>query len=114
MHLMSSTLKSDESGQPFHVQQAEQIEVFRKAWAEAGWDHEPRVSVSRSIMPIVTDEDRAYFWNRGDDADQIGYIDASTRAIFGRGYAAEPDAPVQQPGADPARAPPRPPPPTAG
>lgn len=50
MNLMSSTLKNDESGQPFHVQQAEQIEVLRKAWAEAGWDRQPRVSVSRSIM----------------------------------------------------------------
>jgi alkanesulfonate monooxygenase SsuD/methylene tetrahydromethanopterin reductase-like flavin-dependent oxidoreductase (luciferase family) len=96
MNLMSSTLKNDESGEPFHVQQAEQIDTYRKAWAEAGWDREPRVSVSRSIMPIVTDEDRAYFWNRGDDQDQIGYLDADTRAIFGRGYAAEPDALVEQ------------------
>ena len=96
MNLQSSTLKADESGKPFHVQQAEQIELFRKAWAEAGWDREPRISVSRSIMPIVTAEDRAYFGNRGEDADQIGYIDASTRAIFGRGYAAEPDVLVQQ------------------
>jgi alkanesulfonate monooxygenase SsuD/methylene tetrahydromethanopterin reductase-like flavin-dependent oxidoreductase (luciferase family) len=96
LNLMSSTLKSDESGKPFHVQQAEQIEVFRKAWADAGWDREPRVSVSRSIMPIVTDEDRAYFWNRGDDEDTIGYIDAGTRAIFGRTYAAEPDVLVEQ------------------
>ena len=47
-------------------------------------------------MPIVTDEDRAYFWTRGDDADQIGNIDASTRAIFGRSYAAEPDVLVEQ------------------
>jgi alkanesulfonate monooxygenase SsuD/methylene tetrahydromethanopterin reductase-like flavin-dependent oxidoreductase (luciferase family) len=96
MNLMSSTLKDDENGKPFHVQQAEQIEAFRKAWAEAGWDREPRVSVSRSIMPIVTDEDRAYFWSRGDDEDQIGYIDATTRAIFGRTYAAEPDVLVDQ------------------
>jgi alkanesulfonate monooxygenase SsuD/methylene tetrahydromethanopterin reductase-like flavin-dependent oxidoreductase (luciferase family) len=96
MNQMSSTLKNDENGKPFHVQQAEQIEAYRKAWADAGWDHEPRVSVSRSIMPIVTEQDRAYFWNRGDDADQIGYIDASTRAIFGRGYAAEPDVLVEQ------------------
>jgi alkanesulfonate monooxygenase SsuD/methylene tetrahydromethanopterin reductase-like flavin-dependent oxidoreductase (luciferase family) len=43
MNLMSSTLKDDENGQPFHVQQAEQIEVYRKAWADAGWDREPRV-----------------------------------------------------------------------
>ena len=104
MNLMSSTLKDDENGKPFHVQQAEQIEAYRKAWAEAGWDHEPRVSVSRSIMPIVSDEDRAYFWNRGDDADQIGYIDATTRAIFGRSYAAEPDVLVEQLAADEALA----------
>ena len=96
INLMSSTLKDDENGKPFHVQQAEQIEAYRKAWAEAGWDREPRISVSRSIMPIVTDEDRAYFWNRGEDVDQVGYIDASTRAIFGRGYAAEPDVLVEQ------------------
>jgi alkanesulfonate monooxygenase SsuD/methylene tetrahydromethanopterin reductase-like flavin-dependent oxidoreductase (luciferase family) len=102
--LMSSTLKSDESGKPFHVQQAEQIELFRKAWADAGWDREPRVSVSRSIMPIVTAEDRAYFWNRGDDEDTIGYIDADTRAIFGRTYAAEPDVLVEQLAADEALA----------
>jgi alkanesulfonate monooxygenase SsuD/methylene tetrahydromethanopterin reductase-like flavin-dependent oxidoreductase (luciferase family) len=100
MNLMSSTLKDDENGKPFHVQQAEQIEAFRKAWAEAGWDREPRVSVSRSIMPIVTDEDRAYFWNRGDDEDQVGYIDATTRAIFGRTYAAEPEVLVEQLAAD--------------
>ena len=96
INLMSSTLKDDENGKPFHVQQAEQIEAYRKAWAEAGWGREPRISVSRSIMPIVTDEDRAYFGDRGDDADQIGYIDATTQAIFGRSYAAEPDVLVQQ------------------
>jgi alkanesulfonate monooxygenase SsuD/methylene tetrahydromethanopterin reductase-like flavin-dependent oxidoreductase (luciferase family) len=96
MNLMSSTLKDDENGKPFHVQQAEQIEAYRKAWADAGWDREPRVSVSRSIMPIVTDTDRAYFWNRGDDVDQVGFIDAETRAIFGRSYAAEPDVLVAQ------------------
>ena len=33
MHLMSSTLKDDETGEPFHVQQRKQIEVFREAWA---------------------------------------------------------------------------------
>src|SRR5436190_11621006 len=33
MNLMSSTLKVDESGEPFHVQQRKQIEAFRSAWA---------------------------------------------------------------------------------
>ena len=92
MHLMSSTLKNDEGGAPFHVQQAEQIRAYRKAWAEAGWEHEPRVSVSRSIFALTTDLDRTYFGGDGDSADKVGYIDADTRAIFGRTYAAEPDA----------------------
>lgn len=95
MNLMSSTLKEDESGQPFHVQQADQIREFRAAWAEAGHAHTPRVSVSRSLFPLVTDEDRAYFGTGRDESDQVGQID-NMRAIFGRTYAAEPDALVKQ------------------
>ncbi|WP_457206017.1 LLM class flavin-dependent oxidoreductase [Nocardioides sp. P5_C9_2] len=96
MHLMSSTLKADETGEPFHVQQRRQIDAFREAWAEAGHDHEPRVSVSRSIMPITTDLDRAYFGHEGRSADQIGNIEANLRAVFGRSYAAEPDVLVEE------------------
>ncbi|MBS4754062.1 LLM class flavin-dependent oxidoreductase [Nocardioides sp. zg-ZUI104] len=95
MNLMSSTLKEDESGKPFHVQQAEQIQVFRDAWAEAGHDSTPRVSVSRSIFPLVSDKDRAYFGQSREESDQVGNID-NMRAIFGRSYAAEPDALVEQ------------------
>jgi len=54
------------------------------------------VSVSRSIIAIVDDRDRAYFGRGGDDDDQIGFIDPNTKAIFGRGYAAEPDVLVEQ------------------
>ena len=61
MNLMSSTLLSEDTGVPFHQLQAEQIERFRNAWADAGHAREPRVSVSRSIFPIVNDLDRAYF-----------------------------------------------------
>ena len=101
MNLQSSTLKDDESGEPLHVQQRKQIEAYREAWKEAGHQREPRVSVSRSIFALVDDRDRAYFGARaGDDQDQIGYIDASTRAIFGRSYAAEPDVLVKQLAAD--------------
>jgi alkanesulfonate monooxygenase SsuD/methylene tetrahydromethanopterin reductase-like flavin-dependent oxidoreductase (luciferase family) len=50
MHLQSSTLKFDESGKPFHVQQAEQIRLYKEAWKKAGHQREPRVSVSRSIF----------------------------------------------------------------
>ncbi|MBX3140551.1 MAG: LLM class flavin-dependent oxidoreductase [Trueperaceae bacterium] len=96
MNLQSSTLKFDESGKPFHVQQAEQIRAFRDAWRAAGHAREPRVSVSRSIFALVDDRDRAYFGRDGEERDQIGYIDEQTRAIFGRSYAAEPEALVKQ------------------
>ena len=95
LNLQSSTLKSDETGEPFHIQQAAQIKAYRTAWKEAGHERTPRVSVSRSIFAIMDDRDRAYF-GRGDDEDQIGFLDPQTRAIFGRGYAAEPDVLIEQ------------------
>ncbi|WP_281976508.1 LLM class flavin-dependent oxidoreductase [Pseudorhizobium flavum] len=95
MNLQSSTLKDDETGEAFHIQQAKQIRAYREAWKEAGHDRAPRVSVSRSIFAIVNDMDRAYF-GHGKDEDSIGYLDANTRAIFGRSYAAEPDALVEE------------------
>ena len=100
MNLQSSTLKDDESGEPLHIQQRKQIEAYRAAWKEAGHAREPRVSVSRSIFALVDARDRAYFGRGGEDSDQIGYIDANTRAIFGRSYSAEPDALVKQLAAD--------------
>ena len=90
MNLQSSTLKDDETGEPFHVQQAAQIRVYREAWKAAGHARTPRVSVSRSIMPLVDDRDRLYFGRGGKEEDSVGFIDERTRAIFGRGYAAEP------------------------
>jgi alkanesulfonate monooxygenase SsuD/methylene tetrahydromethanopterin reductase-like flavin-dependent oxidoreductase (luciferase family) len=91
MNLQSSTLKSDETGEPFHIQQAAQIRAYRAAWKEAGHAREPRVSVSRSIFALIDDRDRAYFGGGREDEDQIGFIDPRTRAIFGRSYAAEPE-----------------------
>jgi alkanesulfonate monooxygenase SsuD/methylene tetrahydromethanopterin reductase-like flavin-dependent oxidoreductase (luciferase family) len=100
MNLQSSTLKTDETGEPLHVQQRKQIEAYREAWKEAGHKREPRVSVSRSIFALVDDRDRAYFGRGGNEEDQIGYIDPTTRAIFGRSYAAEPETLVRQLAAD--------------
>ena len=100
LHLQSSTLKNDETGEPFHVQQAAQIRAYRAAWKEAGHKREPRVSVSRSIFALVNEQDRAYFGRSGNEQDQIGFIDEKTRAIFGRSYAAEPDALIEQLRAD--------------
>jgi alkanesulfonate monooxygenase SsuD/methylene tetrahydromethanopterin reductase-like flavin-dependent oxidoreductase (luciferase family) len=96
MNLQTSTLKFDETGEPLHVQQAAQIRAFRAAWKEAGHARTPRVSVSRSIFPLIDDRDRAYFGGRTQEQDSIGFIEEDTRAIFGRGYSAEPDILVEQ------------------
>ena len=96
MNLMSSTLLTEDTGVPFHELQAEQIQRFRDAWKAAGHEGEPRVSVSRSIFALVDDRDRAYFGGDTRSQDQVGYIDANTRAIFGRSYAGEPGALVKQ------------------
>jgi len=100
MNLQSSTLKTDEGGLPFHVQQAEQIRLYRDAWSAAGHDRAPRISVSRSIFALVNDLDRAYFGRGEQGEDKIGYIDEKTQAIFGRGYTAEPDKLIEQLRAD--------------
>jgi alkanesulfonate monooxygenase SsuD/methylene tetrahydromethanopterin reductase-like flavin-dependent oxidoreductase (luciferase family) len=96
MNMQTSTLKFDESGEPLHLQQRRQIEVYLDAWKEAGHSRRPRVSVSRSIFALTTDQDRAYFGHGQSSTDQIGMIDENTRAIFGRSYAAEPDVLVDQ------------------
>jgi alkanesulfonate monooxygenase SsuD/methylene tetrahydromethanopterin reductase-like flavin-dependent oxidoreductase (luciferase family) len=99
MHLQSSTLKLDESGKPFHIQQAEQIRAYRAAWAAAGHQRSARVSVSRSIFAIVDERDRAYF-GASDDEDHFGYIEPERLAVFGRSYAAEPDVLIKELKAD--------------
>jgi alkanesulfonate monooxygenase SsuD/methylene tetrahydromethanopterin reductase-like flavin-dependent oxidoreductase (luciferase family) len=96
MNLMSSTLVLEATGEPLGTIQARQIEAYRDAFKAAGHKHEPRVSVSRSILPITTAEDNAYFGaielqeSTGEGGDQIGIID-NTRATFGRTYVGAPD-----------------------
>lgn len=96
MNLQSSTLKDDETGEPFHIQQAKQIRAYRDAWAQSGHTWTPRVSVSRSIFALMDDRDRRYFGSSHDDSDKVGFLDEKTRAIFGRSYAAEPDKLIAQ------------------
>ena len=95
LNLMSSTLltetgPTEDGGVPFHRLQAEQIQRFRDAWDAAGHDHEGRVSVSRSIFPIVSDLDRQLFWRERHSTDQVGHLDGGD-ARFGKTYAGEPD-----------------------
>jgi alkanesulfonate monooxygenase SsuD/methylene tetrahydromethanopterin reductase-like flavin-dependent oxidoreductase (luciferase family) len=90
LNLMSSTLLTEDTGVPFHRLQAEQIQRFRDAWDAAGHDHDGRVSVSRSIFPIVSDLDRQLFWRERHSTDQVGHLDGGD-ARFGKTYAGEPD-----------------------
>jgi alkanesulfonate monooxygenase SsuD/methylene tetrahydromethanopterin reductase-like flavin-dependent oxidoreductase (luciferase family) len=92
---MSSTLLSEDTGVPFDELQAEQIELFRSAWKDAGWEREPRVSVSRSVMPLVTETDRMYFGDRSESEDQVGLLEG-VRARFGKSYVGEPDELAEQ------------------
>ncbi|MBB3043508.1 LLM class flavin-dependent oxidoreductase [Nocardioides soli] len=94
LNLMSSTLLTEDTGVPFHQLQAEQIQRFRDAWRAAGHDREPRVSVSRSIFPIVSDTDRMYFGHESRSQDQVGHLEGGL-ARFGKSYADEPDRLVE-------------------
>ena len=97
MNLQSSTLKFDETGEPFHVQQRKQIEALS---ARPG--RPPATSASRASRsaaassPSSTTATGRTSARRRGRADQVGYIDEQTRAIFGRSYAAEPDVLVRQ------------------
>ncbi len=90
MNLMSSTLLVEDTGVPFDELQAEQIRLYREAWRAAGWEREPRVSVSRSVIPLVSDEDWRLFGAREDAEDQVGILEG-VRARFGKSYTGEPD-----------------------
>src|SRR4051812_8552390 len=90
LNLMSSTLLVEDTGVPFDQLQAEQIARYREAWTAAGWNRAPRVSVSRSVLPIVTALDRQYFGGERSDEDQVGVLEG-VRARFGKSYVGEPD-----------------------
>ena len=89
MNLMSSTLLLEDTEVPFDQLQAEQIDLFRDAWSRAGHTREPRVSVSRSVIPITSDLDRRLF-GVDTNEDQVGWLDGAI-SRFGRSYTGEPD-----------------------
>jgi alkanesulfonate monooxygenase SsuD/methylene tetrahydromethanopterin reductase-like flavin-dependent oxidoreductase (luciferase family) len=89
MNLQSSTLLTEDTGVPFDRLQAEQIALYRAAWKEQGWAREPRVSISRSVLPITEDIDRVYFGTQRHD-DQVGLLEG-VRSRFGRTFVGEPD-----------------------
>ena len=90
VNLMSSTLLTEATGDSFAALQAEQIARYRAAWKAAGHEGVPRVSVSRSVFPLMTDYDRQLFIREAQGRDQIGVIDGF-QSTFGKSYAGEPD-----------------------
>jgi alkanesulfonate monooxygenase SsuD/methylene tetrahydromethanopterin reductase-like flavin-dependent oxidoreductase (luciferase family) len=99
MNLMSSTLLLEDTGTPFDRLQATQIEAFREAWAEAGWGWEPRVSISRTVIPVVPGQEPRIFGRDTSDGDQVGPIDGAM-ARFGRAYTGEPEQVAEELSAD--------------
>lgn len=91
LNLMSSTLVSETTAQTLGEIQVEQINRYRAAWKEAGHDWTPRVSVSRSIFPIVDGADMQMFGMQTSGSDQVGVLPDVGASTFGRTYAAEPD-----------------------
>lgn len=93
---MSSTLVEGGTGEPLGVIQQRQIHAYRDAWATAGHSGSPRVSVSRSIMPIIDDATRTFFGptlerdRMGANQDQVGQID-NFIATFGKTYVGDID-----------------------
>ena len=75
---------------------AERIARFREAWRAAGHEGEPRVSVSRSIMPIIDDATARYFGpllerdKMGGNRDHVGELE-NTLSTFGKTYVGELD-----------------------
>lgn len=89
-HLLSSTLLLQDDGRPFHVQQAEQLRGYREAYAEVGQRLQPRTAVTRSVFPIVNDDDRRYFGLADEHGDGVGHLDGGA-ARSGPTYAGEPE-----------------------
>ena len=102
VNLMSSTLVSETNAATSGEIQAKQIARYRAEWDNAGHDWEPTVSISRSIFPLVSEEDHRYFGPQATHSDDVGYLPQVGASTFGRTYAAEPDKLIEQLKADPA------------
>ena len=91
LNLMSSTLMLEDKGIPFDQQQAQQIRLFRSEWVKVGNSGVPRVSVSRSVLPVIDETSARYFGRRAaeDSQDYTGIID-NTFSRFGRSYIGDP------------------------
>ena len=97
MNLQSSTLKNDETGEAFHVQQAAQIRGLpRRLEGGRPCARAARLGQPQHLCAGRRSRPRLF---RGRGATVTTRSDSSTRdprAIFGRSYAAEPDVLIEQ------------------
>lgn len=84
-NLLSSTLLLQDDGRPFHVQQADQIAQYHAAYAESGHTTGGRTAVTRSVFPLVSAQDEAYFGGRRELKDSSGHLEGG-RARSGPTY----------------------------
>ncbi|MFI6341308.1 LLM class flavin-dependent oxidoreductase [Streptomyces sp. NPDC050535] len=96
LHLLSSTLLSEDTGIPFSELQAEQISVFHESWRAAGHPGTPRVAVVRSVLPIVSERDRALFGASAvyGSQEHVGVLGGAV-SRFGKSFIGGPDAIVE-------------------
>jgi alkanesulfonate monooxygenase SsuD/methylene tetrahydromethanopterin reductase-like flavin-dependent oxidoreductase (luciferase family) len=96
MHLLSSTLLSEDTGVPFATLQAEQIATFRKAWQDAGHSGSPRVAVVRSVLPVVSERDEQLFGSAPRHVgEHVGVLDGAV-SRFGKSFIGEPDSILEE------------------
>jgi len=89
-NLLSSTLLLADDGRPFHLQQADQVHDYRRAFAEAGHPGSGLAAVTRSVFPVTTAEDHSYFGAQGGGGDGVGFLDGTT-ARSGPTFAGSPE-----------------------
>src|SRR5699024_11355600 len=76
-NLLSSTLLLQDDGSPFHVQQAEQIRQYKRAYEASGFSTGGMTAVTRSMFAIRSIADERLFGQAGSTLDQAGHLDGS-------------------------------------
>jgi hypothetical protein len=90
MNILSSMIMLADDGRPFHIQQADQFRAYRQGHSDTHRETGGKVAVLRSVFPITSDDDRAYFGHEGGQGDGTGILDGKN-ARTGPTYAGTPE-----------------------
>lgn len=89
-NLLSSTLLLQDDGRPFHIQQADQIAQYLKAYQESGHTTGGQTAVTRSMFPILSSQDELMFGRGSPMRDSSGFLEGGP-ARSGPTYTGSPD-----------------------